>query len=202
MANKDQFLLEQLYEKISEPKFVTNRPHPVDPIEGSLDVNRLVQKKADPKEQYIEAAKEILNKILKKDHNINMAVIGRDNFSGSDVYEKTIDELVKCMQEYHDNADVVHNHAKQIVKNMLPEIEKVTNRYNYNPEKETSNATADANANVNSVPMQAAKPHYGESFSTLGYIKNKTDVMSYSNLMEKTQVNTSKAKPNVLNYIK
>jgi hypothetical protein len=174
MANKDQFLLEQLYEKISvptEPTFVRNQHVVPDPREGSTNVMNLMPKQIAPEVQHMEAAKEIIKKILKEDPKVNKTVLKRDNFGNVnfDGFKEMVNALMKIMADPHhkDNPQFVEDQARRIIQNFLPKIEKITNRLDYNSDSESSNATAYNNANVNSVPGQ--KPEYTRE-STANYL--------------------------------
>jgi hypothetical protein len=172
MSKKDQILLENIYLKeIAIPDFVINRPHPIDPMEGTPDVNHLGPKQPDQEEQYKTAAQKILDKVLEKDHKVNMSVLKRDNFGNvnCDAYEDAINVMVKYMMTHKDNDLLIHMQAKNIALKLLPVIEKITNRYNYNDKTENSELAAMNNAN-------AKKPHTDkryvnmEKFNTLSYL--------------------------------
>lgn len=175
MAKKDQILLEQIYSnmvnELKEPSFVTNRPHPIQPREGDLNVNSLVRPPVDQKAQYEEAAKKILNKILEKNHDVNISVLNRDNFGNVnfDEYAEAINAMAKHMMQHKDNSELIQAHAKDIAMKLLPKIKQITNRFNYNPQKQVSNLSDMNNSNAK---VAYAKPQFSESkqFNTLNYL--------------------------------
>jgi len=178
MSKKDQMLLEEIYsrqvvEKLDEPEFVQKRPHPAEPLDGTQGVNNLIKQPEDQERLYQEAARKILDGVLKKDHKVNMAVLQRDNFGNVnlDPYKESITQLVTYMQHHHDNTDLVHAAARNLAKSLLPQIEQITNRFDYNPETEISNMGSMQNDN-------AKKPYTGKQFaqeSTLNYLSAKFD---------------------------
>lgn len=187
---KDQELLEQIYsksilnEKLSEPEFVQNRPHPVDRIEGELNVNKLTKQHDDHFQKYKELAQKILQReIKKKKYNVNFEVLKRDNFGNVnlDEYRDSIIAIMNHLIHKEDDVESLHN----LVIDLATKIGEITNRYNYNPDTELSNAASINNANAKNV-------HAGQQFpaeSTLNYLSasfNKREKV----LTESDQIST------------
>lgn len=178
MSKRDQMNLEDIYsrrvlnENIKEPDFVKNPPHPIDPPEGAVGVNKLIKQEKNQAEQYDKAAKMMLDRELKK-HDVNFAVLKRDNFGNVnfDSYNEAVTKLVTYMQHHKDNVDLINATVVNLAKNLASQIEQVSNRYDYNPDMESSNIAAMNNANATS-PQTQSMYH---SESTINYLSASFD---------------------------
>jgi hypothetical protein len=157
-------LYTQILERLDEPKFVQQRPHPIQPMEGEIGVNHIGPNPDDPEMKFIAAAKMIINHILKNDHNINMAVLKRDDFPNNNMneYADAVDRLVEMIKSNGHDEEAIHNTAREYVKKFANKLKKdmetITNRLDYNKKGEQSNLGVMHNNNANLAP---ARQQYG-----------------------------------------